>query len=175
MHTPTDIFPAIRTPVIAVGWQYTGLPPDEMVGRISTLFQRTLTMTVNDIEHIEANTYPGISIMMFFFQPAVDVAVVNAQVTAVSQSILRRMPPGTTPPLILNYNAATVPIPQLALSGKNLSEQNLFDLGVCAAEGFLKSHSLYSVHAGYVWRGTDPKDDRKAANQVEMCASQCRI
>jgi CzcA family heavy metal efflux pump len=130
MRTPTDIFPDIKIPVIAVAWQYTGLPPDQMNGRISTLFQRSLTTTVNDIEHIEANTYPGVSIVKIFFQPGVDIAIANAQVTAISQAALRQMPAGITPPLILNYNAATVPILQLALSGKGLSEQNLFDLGM---------------------------------------------
>ena len=129
LRTPTDIFPEIKIPVIAVAWQYTGLPPDEMSGRIATLFQRFLTTTVNDIEHIEANTYPGVAVVKIFFQTGVDVAVANAQVTAVSQVALRQMPAGITPPLILNYNAATVPILQLALSGKGLSEQQLFDLG----------------------------------------------
>jgi CzcA family heavy metal efflux pump len=130
VRTPTDIFPDIKMPVIAVAWQYTGLPPDQMAGRVSTLFQRSLTTTVNDIEHIEANTYPGVSVVKIFFQPGVDIAVANAQVTAISQSALRQMPAGITPPLILNYNAATVPILQLALSGKGLSEQQLFDLGM---------------------------------------------
>jgi multidrug efflux pump subunit AcrB len=130
LRTPTDIFPDIKIPVIAVAWQYTGQPPDQMAGRISTLFQRTLTTTVNDIEHIEANTFPGVSVVKIFFQPGVDIAVANAQVTAISQSALRQMPPGITPPLILNYNAATVPILQLALSGAGLSEQQLFDLGM---------------------------------------------
>ncbi|WP_375134536.1 efflux RND transporter permease subunit [Roseateles aquatilis] len=129
MRTPTDIFPEIRVPVIAVAWQYTGLPPDQMAGRISTLFQRSLTTTVNDIEHIEANTYPGVSVVKIFFQPGVNISVANAQVTAIAQVAVRQMPAGTTPPLILNYNAATVPILQLALSGKGLSEQQLFDLG----------------------------------------------
>ena len=130
MRTPTDIFPDIKLPVIAVAFQYTGLPPDQMAGRISTLYQRSLTTTVNDIEHIEANTYPGISVVKIFFQKGVDIAVANAQVTAVSQALLKQMPAGVTPPLILNYNAATVPILQLALSGKGLSEQQLFDLGL---------------------------------------------
>jgi CzcA family heavy metal efflux pump len=130
MRTPTDIFPEIKMPVIAVAWQYTGLPPDQMAGRISTLFQRSLTTTVNDIEHIEANTYPGVSVIKIFFQPGVDIAVANAQVTAIAQSAARQMPAGITPPLVLNYNAATVPILQLALSGKGLSEQQLFDLGL---------------------------------------------
>ncbi|MDY0747979.1 efflux RND transporter permease subunit [Paucibacter sp. R3-3] len=130
MRTPTDIFPDIKIPVIAVAWQYTGLPPQEMAGRISTLFQRSLTTTVNDIEHIEATSYAGVGIVKIFFQPGVNVAVANAQVTAIAQVAVRQMPPGITPPLILNYNASTVPILQLALSGKGLSEQNLFDLGV---------------------------------------------
>src|SRR3954466_2222619 len=130
MRMPTDIFPEIRIPVIAVAWQYTGLPPEQMAGRIATGFQRGLTTTVNDIEHIESTSYPGISIVKVFFQPGVNVAVANAQVTAIAQVAVRQMPPGTTPPLILNYNAATGPILQLALSGKGLSEQALFDLGV---------------------------------------------
>ena len=130
LRMPTDIFPEIRIPVIAVAWQYTGLPPEQMVGRIATGFQRGLTTTVNDIEHIEANSYAGISVVKIFFQPGVNVAVANAQVTAIAQVAVRQMPPGTAPPLILNYNAATVPILQLALSGKGLSEQALFDLGI---------------------------------------------
>lgn len=130
MRSPTDIFPEIRIPVIAVAWQYTGLSPDEMVGRISTPFQRALTTTVNDIEHIEANTYPGIGIVKIFFQTGVDIATANAQVTAISQTLLRQMPAGIQPPLILNYNAATVPILQLALAGQGLSEQALADLAI---------------------------------------------
>lgn len=130
LRTPTDIFPDIRIPVIAVAWQYTGLPPEEMAGRISTQFQRALTTTVNDIEHIEATSYPGIGIVKIFFQPGVDIAVANAQVTAICQVVVRQMPAGITPPLILNYNASTVPILQLALSGQGLTEQQLFDLGV---------------------------------------------
>lgn len=129
-RTPTDIFPEIRIPVIAVAWQYTGLPPDQMAGRISTVFQRLLTASVNDIEHIESNTYPGVGVVKVFFQPGVDIAVANAQITAASQVALRQMPAGIQPPVILNYNAATVPILQLALSGEGLSEQQLFDLGM---------------------------------------------
>lgn len=130
LRTPTDIFPEIRIPVIAVAWQYTGLPPEEMAGRISTQFQRALTTTVNDIERIEATSYPGIGIVKIYFQPGVNIAVANAQVSAISQVVVRQMPAGITPPLILNYNAATVPILQLALSGQGLTEQQLFDLGV---------------------------------------------
>ncbi|HJT96921.1 MAG TPA: efflux RND transporter permease subunit, partial [Rhodanobacteraceae bacterium] len=130
LRTPTDIFPDIRIPVIAAAWQYTGLPPDQMAGRITTLYERVLTTTVNDIEHIEANSYNGFGIVKIFFQPGVNVATANAQVTAVSQTVLKQMPAGTTPPLILNFNASTVPILQLALSGDGLSEQNLADLGL---------------------------------------------
>ena len=130
LKTPTDIFPEIRIPVIAVAWAYTGLPPDQMAGRITTLYQRVLTTTVNDIEHIEANSYAGVGIVKIFFHPGVNIAVANAQVTAISQVMVRQMPPGTMPPLIVNYNASTVPILQLALSGQGLSEQNLADIGL---------------------------------------------
>jgi multidrug efflux pump subunit AcrB len=129
-RTPVDIFPEIRIPVIAVIWQYTGLPPEEMAGRMVSQFQRALTTTVNDIEHIEANNYTGIGIVKIFFQPGADVRTANAQVTSISQTLLKQMPPGSVPPLILNYNASTVPIIQLALSGKGLPEQSLFDLGL---------------------------------------------
>src|SRR3954464_15915375 len=108
LRTPVDIFPDIRIPVIAVVWQYTGLQPDQMAGRITTQFQRALTTTANDIEHMEATSYTGLSIIKVFFQPNVDIRIANAQVTSVSQTLLRQMPPNTTPPLILNYNASTV-------------------------------------------------------------------
>src|SRR5712671_294819 len=130
LRTPVDIFPDIRIPVIAVIWQYTGLQPDQMAGRMTTQFQRALTTTVNDIEHIEANSYTGLSITKVFFQPNVDIRIANAQVTAVSQTLLKQMPPNATPPLILNYNASTVPIIQLALSAQGMTEQQLADTGL---------------------------------------------
>ena len=130
LRTPTDIFPDIRIPVISVIWQYTGLQPDQMAGRITTPFQRGLTTTVNDIEHIEATSYNGIGIVKIFFQPNVDIRTANAQVTAIAQTAVKQMPPGATPPLILNYNASTVPILQLALSGEGLTEQSIFDVAV---------------------------------------------
>jgi multidrug efflux pump subunit AcrB len=113
-----------------VVWQYTGLPPDQMAGRITTPFERTLTTTVNDIEHIVANSYNGFGIVKIFFQPNVDIRTANAQVTAISQTLLKQLPPGATPPLILNYSASTVPIIQVALSGEGLTEQNLADIGI---------------------------------------------
>ena len=130
LRTPTDIFPDIRIPVIGVVWQYTGLPPDQMSGRMVTPFERALTTTVNDIEHIVANSYNGVGIVKIFFQPNVDIRTANAQVTAISQTLIKAMPPGATPPLILNYNASTVPIIQVALSGEGLTEQNLADIGI---------------------------------------------
>ncbi|GAA0709469.1 efflux RND transporter permease subunit [Dyella marensis] len=145
MRTPTDIFPDIKIPVISVVWQYTGLPPDQMAGRIASPFERVLTTTVNDVEHIEAQSINGFGVIKIFFQPTVDIRTANAQVTAVAQTLLRQLPPGITPPLILNYNASTVPIIQLALSGKGLSEQNLGDLGTNAVRPVLTSVAGASI------------------------------
>jgi CzcA family heavy metal efflux pump len=128
IRTPVDIFPDIRVPVIATAWQYSGLSPDEMSGRIITPFERVLTTTVNDIDHIESQSMSGIGVVKIYFQPGADIRTATAQVTSVSQSVLKQLPPGITPPLILNYNASTVPIVQLALSGKGMSEGQLFDL-----------------------------------------------
>jgi CzcA family heavy metal efflux pump len=129
IRTPVDIFPNIRIPVIAVAWQYAGQSPQDMADRVVSPYERVLTTTVNDIEHIESQSIQGIGIVKIFFQPGADIRTATAQVTSISQTILRQLPPGTTPPLILNYSASTVPILQLALSGKGLSEQQLFDIG----------------------------------------------
>jgi CzcA family heavy metal efflux pump len=130
VRTPVDIFPDIRVPVIATAWQYSGLSPDEMSGRIITPFERVLTTTVNDIDHIESQSLPGIGVVKIYFQPGADVRTATAQVTSVSQTVLKQLPPGVTPPLVLNYSASTVPIVQLALSGVGLSEGKMFDLAV---------------------------------------------
>jgi multidrug efflux pump subunit AcrB len=130
LRTPVDIFPDIRIPVIAIVWNYTGLQPDLMAGRIITQSQRGLTTTVDNIEHLEATSYNGIGVIKVFFQPNVDIRMANAQVTAVMQTQLKRLPPNATPPLILNYNASTVPIIQVGLSGSGLSEQALADIGL---------------------------------------------
>lgn len=137
LRTPTDIFPNIRIPVISVVWTYAGLPPDGMAGRITTNFQRSLTTMVNDIEHIEATSYTGFGVIKVFFQPSVDINMANAQVTAAAQTTLRQMPQGTNPPNILNYNASTVGILQLALSGEGMTEQELSDLGINYVRTFL--------------------------------------
>jgi CzcA family heavy metal efflux pump len=129
LRTPTDIFPNIDIPVIAVAWQYTGLNPEELEGRITTVYERVLTTTVDNIEHIESTTVNGQAIVKIYLQPNSSLENANAQVTAVSQTILRQLPPGALPPLIINYSASSVPILQLGLSGKGLSEQQLNDLG----------------------------------------------
>src|SRR5579862_420345 len=129
LRTPTDIFPNIDIPVIAVAWQYTGLNPEEVEGRLTSVYERILTTTVDNIEHIESTTVNGQAIIKIFLQPNTDLATANAQVTAISQTILRFLPPGTLPPLIINYSASSVPILQLGLSGNGLSEQQLNDLG----------------------------------------------
>jgi multidrug efflux pump subunit AcrB len=130
LRTPTDIFPNINIPVIAVAWQYTGLNAEELEGRITTSYERVLTTTVDNIQRIESTTVAGQAIIKVFLQPNARLDTANAQITAISQTVLRGYPPGTTPPLIINYSASSVPILQLALSGEGLAEQQLFDLGV---------------------------------------------
>ena len=127
MRTPTDIFPNIGIPVIGVAFHYSGLPPSEMAGRIIAPYERVLSTTVNDIEHIESNSMFGTGIVKIYFQPNVDIRLANAQVTAISQSAIRQMPSGTEPPLILNYSASTVPVLQLTFSSATLSEQQVLD------------------------------------------------
>ncbi len=129
LKTPTDIFPDIKIPVIAVVWTYRGLPPDDMAGRVIYYYERQLSTAVNDIDHVESQSLAGIGIVKIFFRPGVDIRTATAQVTSISQTVLKQMPPGITPPQILNYNASTVPILQLALSSPSLGEQKIFDLG----------------------------------------------
>jgi len=129
LRTPTDIFPAIDIPVVSVVWSYGGLPPDEMAKRITTVFERVVPTTVNDIEHSESESLLGISVTKLFFHPNVNIDVALSQVTAVAQTMLKQLPPGSTPPLVLSYNAATVPVMQLLLSSAVLPEQRLNDLG----------------------------------------------
>jgi CzcA family heavy metal efflux pump len=126
---PTDIFPNIRIPIIAVTFQYAGMAPDEMTGRITAQIERYATTIINDIEHVESQTYPGVAVIKLFFQPGVDINLAMSQVTAFSQLSLKNMPPGTQPPLILKYNASSVPIIQLAMSSNRHTEAQLFDFG----------------------------------------------
>jgi multidrug efflux pump subunit AcrB len=129
VRTPTDIFPSINIPVVSTIWNYTGLPPEDMANRIVANAERNAQTTVNDIEHSESQSLSGISVVKYFFQPNVNEDLSYAQITGVSQALLRQAPPGTTPPFILAYNASTVPIMQLALQSTSLSESTLFDLG----------------------------------------------
>ena len=129
LRTPTDIFPAINIPVVSTIWGYTGLPPEDMANRILENAERYAQTTVNDIEHTESQSLPGIGVVKYFFQPNVNEDLSYAQITGVSQALLRQAPLGTTPPFILAYNASTVPILQLALESTTLSEATLFDLG----------------------------------------------
>src|SRR5271170_326620 len=130
LRTPTDIFPNIDIPVVSVLWNYTGLSPEEMSNRIVFQYERVLTTTVNNIEHIESQSLNGIAVVKIFFHSGVDIGNAVAQVTAVSQTLLRQLPQGTTPPLVIQYNASSVPILQLALAGEGLSEQQLGDIGL---------------------------------------------
>jgi multidrug efflux pump subunit AcrB len=127
--TPTDIFPNINIPVVSVVWTYNGLLPNDMSGRVIYYYERTLTAQVGDIEHIESQSLNGYGVVKIFFQKNVDIAAALAQVTAASQTVLKLLPPGITPPYVLSYNASSVPILQLALSSKKLPQMQLFDLG----------------------------------------------
>jgi multidrug efflux pump subunit AcrB len=129
-RTPTDVFPNIDIPVVSIVWNYTGLNSEEMSNRIVSVTERALTTLVDDIEHVESQSLNGVAVVKVFFQPNANINKAIAQVTAISQTQLRQLPPGTTPPLVITFNASTVPILQLALSSDKLSEQELFDLGV---------------------------------------------
>jgi multidrug efflux pump subunit AcrB len=129
LRTPTDIFPNINIPVVSVVWTYTGLSPNDMSGRVIYYYERTLTAQVGDIEHIESQSLNSYGVVKIFFQKGVNIRTALAQVTAASQTVLKLLPPGITPPYVLSYNAATVPILQLALASKALPQMKLFDLG----------------------------------------------
>ena len=130
LTTPTDIFPNIDIPVVSMVWQYTGLSPEQMSSRIVTLSERTLTTTVNNIEHIESQSLNGVAVIKIYFQPKVQISEAVAQVTAIAQAQIKQLPQGTTPPFIIQYNASSVPILQLGLSGEGLTEQQLNDFGL---------------------------------------------
>ncbi|MDB6058858.1 MAG: cation/multidrug efflux pump, partial [Verrucomicrobiales bacterium] len=128
LNTATDIFPAINIPVISVIWQYQGLDAQNIEQRIVYNHERAMTATVNDIEHMESTSYNGVGVIKVFLQPNASVDAGVAQVTAVAQTVLRQMPPGQTPPLIIRYNASTVPILQYSITSKTLSEQEIYDM-----------------------------------------------
>jgi multidrug efflux pump subunit AcrB len=160
LRTPTDIFPSIDIPVIAINWSYTGLSPEEMSDRIIYGFERGITGTVYDIEHIESQSLPGNGLVEVFFQPDADVNTAVAEITAVSQTVIKTMPPGTTAPLIFTYNASTVPILQLAVSGRGLSEQEIFD----TMNNFVRP-TLATVHGAVL---TNPYGGKQRQIQVDL-------
>jgi len=129
LRTPKDIFPNINIPVVTVLWGYYGLSAEQMAYRIALIDERAATLTVNDLEHVESESLSGTAVIKLFFQPGANIATGLSQVTAISQTMLRQLPPGSTPPLIIQYSASSVPILQLGLSGRGLSEQQLFDMG----------------------------------------------
>jgi len=132
MRTPTDIFPNIDIPVVSIAWQYTGLEPEELEGRLTTPYEKVLTTLVDNIQHVESVTYRGQAIVKVYLQPGASLDTANSQVSAASEFMLRQLPPGTLPPQIINFSASSVPILQLALSGNGLSEQQLNDYGLNA-------------------------------------------
>jgi len=136
LRTPTDIFPDIDIPVVSVVWFYTGMSPQDMADRIVANSERGITTTVNDIEHMESQSVYGLGIIKVFFRPGTNVQGAIAQITAICQTTVRGLPPGTTPPLIISYSASTTPLIQLGLSSKTLPEQQLFDLG----QNFLRTY-----------------------------------
>ncbi len=152
VRTPTDIFPNIGIPVISVIWSYTGLPPDDMSGRIVSQYERSLSTTVNDIEHIESQSLAGTGVVKIYFQTNVDINAAQAQVTSISQTILKQLPPGVTPPLMVVYNASSVPIIQLALSSDTLSQTALNDL----AQNFIRPQltSVPGAQLPFAYGGT---------------------
>jgi CzcA family heavy metal efflux pump len=129
-RTPTDVFPVIDIPVVSVIWSYGGISPDEMEKRIVTITERAATTTVADIEHIESQSMPGVAVIKFYFQPGAKVEAGVAQLTSITQTLLRIMPPGITPPLIIRYSASSVPILQMSANSKTLAEQQLYDLSI---------------------------------------------
>ncbi|HEY5068141.1 MAG TPA: efflux RND transporter permease subunit, partial [Candidatus Acidoferrum sp.] len=129
-RTPTDIFPDINIPVISVVWNYAGLSPQDMANRITTNTERGLTTLVNDIEHIESQSLNGVAVVKIFFRPTANIPTALAQVTAISQTALRFLPPGANAPLVIQYSASSVPILQIGLSSKTLPEQELNDIAL---------------------------------------------
>lgn len=129
MRMPIDIFPVTEIPVVSVVWNYTGIPPEEMEKRIVSVSERSITSTVNNIEHLESQSLSGVGIIKVFFQPNANIAAAVAQVTSIVQTILRTLPPGITPPLVIQYSASNVPVLQMSLASKTLSEQQINDYG----------------------------------------------
>jgi len=160
LRTPTDVFPNIDIPVVSIVWNYSGLPAEDMGNRIVSITERALTTLVDNIEHIESQSLNGVAVVKVFFQPHADINRAIAQVTAISQTQLRQLPPGTTPPLVITYSASTVPILQLALSSEKLSEQQLFDYGT----NFIRTRLITVPGAAIPW----PYGGKQRQVQVDL-------
>jgi multidrug efflux pump subunit AcrB len=165
-RTPTDIFPDINIPVISIVWNYSGLSPEEMSSRITTITERALTTLVNDIDHIGSQSLSGQAVVKVFFRPRANIQTALAQVTAISQTQLRLLPAGTTPPLIIQYSASSVPILQLGLSSDTLPEQQLFDLAV----NFIRTQ-LITVQGTAIPFPTVANSGRSKLISIRKCCS----
>ena len=136
MRTPTDIFPEINIPVVTIAWTYTGLSPLEMERRVTSTIERGATTMVNDIEHLESQSLPGMTIIKLFFHPRANISTALAQTAAATETMMKWLPPGATPPLVIIYSASTVPVIQIGLTSDTMSEQELFDLGTTYLGGY---------------------------------------
>ena len=184
LRTPTDIFPNIDIPVVSVAWTYTGLNPEELEGRLTSPYEKSLTTLVDNIEHLESTTYNGVAVIKLFLQPNASLNTANAQITAASQFLLKQLPPGTQPPQIINFSASSVPILQLGLSGQGLSEDMLNDLSlnflrtqlvtvpgavVPYPYGGKQRQVMINMNAGLLQsKGLSPQDLLAAVNQQSL-------
>src|ERR1700692_1657250 len=167
LRTPTDIFPNIGIPVVAVVWTYSGLTPEDMSGRGVYYYERALTTTVSNIEHIESQSLYGRGIIKIFFQPGTDVAAAQAQVTAISQTVLKQMPAGITPPLVLSYNASSVAVLDLQISSDQMTGSELFDMASNLIRPMLVSVPGVAVPAPY---GGTPTNVQVDLDQQKLLA-----
>src|SRR5438034_1324344 len=151
----TDIFPNIDIPVVSVVWSYTGMPADEVESRIILINERILTASVNGIEHIESQSLNGVGVIRTYFQPGVNIAEAEAQVTATCQTLLKLLPPGITPPYIVRYSATSVPIIQIAVSSDTLTEQEIFDY--TANFVIQQLGTVQGARVRQPWGGTQPQ------------------
>ncbi|MBV8627161.1 MAG: efflux RND transporter permease subunit, partial [Paraburkholderia sp.] len=165
--TPTDIFPAIRIPVVAVVWTYTGLMPQDMSGRVAYYYERALTATVDNIEHIESQSLYGRAVVKIFFQPGTDIDAAQAQVASISQTVLKQMPAGITPPQILSYSASSVPVLDLQVSASNMTAAQVFDMASNLIRPALVSVPGTSIPSPY---GGAPLYVEVDLNQAELLA-----
>src|SRR5437879_886433 len=162
LRTPTDIFPEINIPVVSIAWTYGGLSPLEMEQRVTSTIERGATTMVNDIEHLESQSLPGMSIIKLYFQPRANISTALAQTAAATETMMRWLPPGATPPLVIIYSASTVPVIQIGLTSDSMSEQQLFDFGTT----FLRPQLTTVPGAAIPWPygGKQRSEERRVGN-----------